>query len=316
MVGGAGGAADSLLIVCSSFERRCLGFLRFLEVSARDYRAENVVCVQYGDLGDRQVRERIARFLPEVLSMARRVAGGRPVFEERLGAFDTVEPLGVFRALFASLASGATVTIDISTFPRLHLLYLLEAAMECGRVASLRVVYTRARYGRYDTLSWGSEEPIIVPRLGAAKRDEQARDRLLLFCGLEPDRNYSIWKRFGQNACTAVFVDSGAEDIDRCIDRAMRFNGFVAAQARTIRAFQPEAATDLIEEEYRSATKDGEYLYIAPMTTKWEVLASWAFFRRCGWDVQAGVVYSRPGRLNATGHTLDGLGECLIGQVW
>jgi hypothetical protein len=309
--------ADTLLLLCSSFEQRCLGFASHLMSRAAGYRAETVLVLTYDDREDSSVRARVGRFLPDLRKLAASLSvSGRPE-TQNIAPFGLIEGAEFFERLFATLPQEASVVVDISTMTRLHLLYMLEAAAQSARIASLRLAYTRARYGRYDTLSWGGEEPVILPGFGRPRRGEKERSRLLLFCGLEPDRCYSIWRRFGQEMCSKVLIDSGEEDLDRCSERAERLNSY-SSESEVVRlpAFQPDAVASYIESEYRNASDANIYLYLAPMTTKWEVIAVWEFFRRAKATPGAAVVYSAPGRLNASGHTRDEPGECLVATVY
>lgn len=308
---------DTLVILSSSFEQRCLGFANFLRRQASAYRTDGVLMLRFDDRGDALVRGRMNRLLPELRSLAKRIAADGRVDEHAMDPFSIVEAAEFYRGLFANMRRGASVVVDISTISKLHVLYILQMAKLSSRVSQLRLVYTRARYGRYDTLSWGAEEPIVVPGFGQPPKALQHLDRLILFCGLEPDRCYSIWRRFGQSACLKVFIDAGEQDPDRCAERSERLNAFGPSDRRImLPAFEPGKVETLLTQEYEEAKSGNEYLYIAPMTTKWEIVAAWRFMDRLGPEGQAGLVYVVPGRLNASGHTRDDLGECLVATVW
>jgi hypothetical protein len=304
---------DTLLILSTSFEARCLGFASHLRERAPRYTPESVLVVHYDERGDVAIRARTTRFAPQLMVLARRI--GQRVLEDTIDPFGVVDASHSFRDLFAGLPESSSVVIDVSTLSKLHVLLLLNAARRSERVQSLRLAYTRARYGRYDTLSWGAYEPIIVPGFGRPSSNPDASTRLLLFCGLEPDRAYSIWRRFGGETIR-VFVDGGANDPDRCAERAERFAGFEHGTGRIVcEAFAPDRVLELIQTQYREAEARSQYLLIAPLTTKWEVLATWAFFQLPE-TPRAAVVYAAPGRLNATGHTLDHMGDCFVATVW
>jgi hypothetical protein len=309
--------ADALLIASTSFERRCLGFATFLAEKAPSYKAEAVLLISYSDRSDRLIRARVQRFSPSLGELLKNVSEGRRVERQQLEPYEIVPAFELFQQVFSSIGRGSSVVVDISTITKVHLLYILEAARLSGRVGELRLVYTRARYGRYDTLSWGAEEPVVLPSFGAPRLEGKGGESLVLFCGLEPDRCYSVWRRYGQDSTTTVFVDGGDEDYDRCADRAERLNSFDAQATRfRVPAFQPDQVLRVLRTSYEEAVKRGRYLYISPLTTKWEILAVWLFFREIGPDALAAVLYSAPGRLNASGHTRDELGECLVTKVW
>lgn len=306
--------ADTLYLASSSFERRCLQFASLLTRSAPNYRADGVELLRYSDRGDVAVRARVQRYYPKLRRLLERIG---PVNEQSVEPYAILEAGELFDEMFCALPRGSSVVMDVSTLTKLHVFYAIDSAFRSTRVSTMRVVYSRASYGRYDTLSWGAEEPIILPKFGVARRQPLSKERLLIFCGLEPDRNYSIWRRFGQHGCTMVFVDGGDNDFDRCADRAETLNNFDSKALRMrIPAFSPDIALKIMEDEYERCRADDEYLYIAPMTTKWEILATWEFFRGTSDPRCAAIVYSSPGRLNSRGHTRDEEGECLQAVLW
>jgi len=304
---------DDLLVVSSSFERRCVGFCEFLASSASDYRAKSAICIRYSDRGDALIRSRAIRLGAELGALVDRIAESK--LDEHMEPYAIIEPIEVFRQHLDCLVPGASVVVDLSTITKLHCLYLVDAGLKSHRVAEMRVVYTRARYGRHDTLSWGAEEPVLLPGFGRPRQFDE-RSHLVMFCGLEPDRSYSVWRRFGQEGCTAVYVDSGDEDIDRCAFRARRLHTFATtATVETLPAFRPLEVADFLRAKYDGLRNEGRYMYIAPMTTKWEVVALPLFFARLPVDAAAGIVYASPGRLNASGHTRDELGQRLAMRI-
>jgi hypothetical protein len=309
--------ADSLLIASSSFERRCLGFAAHLGQHAGDYRANIVLMIKYSDRGDTAIRSRASRYAPQLRTLLERVAVGKRVEDQDLEPYGLIDGFQFFTGLFERVPVGSSVVVDISTLTKLHLLYLIEAAARSGRVQSLRIAYCRARYGRYDTLSWGAEEPVVLPGFGAPRRTYEQREHLVIFCGLEPDRCYSIWRQFGQGRCTKIFIGTGDEDLDKCAERAQKLNSFVPqSDTITLPPFQTQQTLRELQRLYAESIQRNEYLYIAPMTTKWEIAAVWEFFNAVGRSANAGVVYAAPGRLNASGHTRDDLGECFEASLW
>lgn len=309
--------ADTLLIASTSFERRCLGFASFLAEKAPAYRADNVLLLSYSERGDRVVRSRVQRFAPSLSKLLVNVCVTNRLDKQELEPYEIVSAFEIFQQIFSSISRGASVVIDISTITKVHLLYLLEAARLSGRVEELRLVYTRARYGRYDTLSWGAEEPVVLPSFGAPRLERAGGESLVLFCGLEPERCYSVWRRYGQSTTTQVFVDAGDEDYDKCADRAERLNAFDAqATRKRVLAFSPNEVVNMLRNAYEEALSRQQHLYVCPLTTKWEILAVWLFFREVGANARAGVLYAAPGRLNAAGHTRDELGDVLVARAW
>ena len=113
------------------------------------------------------------------------------------------------------------------------------------------------------------------------------------------------------------FIDSGAEDLDRCAERAIRLNASYASngQPRVLNAFDIDAVVQALEEEYAACKASTRHLFIAPMTTKWETIATWEFFRRQGMDADASVVYASPGRFNVSGRTREIWGQMLLADV-
>lgn len=312
-----GRSADSLLVLVTSFERRCLGFAERALAQTPSYRVDRTLVLSYSDRGDRSVKDRVKRFASTLTSYADRLTVGGRVDRRNLEPFEISDAFENFLDCFHSIDNDSSVVVDVSTMTKLHVFYLLEAARASKRVALLRLVYTRARYGRYDTLSWGAEEPVILPMFGAPRLTPHNREHLVLVCGLEPDRAYSIWRRFGQSRCTQVFVDSGDADLDRCASRAVHMNSFdPTAEKVFVNAFAPYEFTDRLGQIYQDSKSRGEYLYVASLATKWEIVATWLFFRSSSVEPDAGLLYSAPGRLNVAGHTLEELGECICADVW
>lgn len=311
-----GRSTDSLLLVSSSFERRCLGLASQLANQATGYKADSIVLIKYSDRDDLTIRARVNRFLPQLGAMLEPSSPSGSIRQQELDPYALIEGADYFSRLFNSVPTDASVVVDISTITKLHVLQLVESARRSGRVGTIRLVYTRARYGRWDTLSWGAEEPVVIPGFGRPRQIDQRKHHLILFCGLEPERCYSIWRRFGQDRCTMVFIDSGDEDLDRCADRARRLNSFdPAAKQIMLPAFDPDGVLATLEALYQQSISAGEYVYIAPMTTKWELIAVWRFMTAHGPSAPAGVLYSAPGRLNASGHTRE-IGDCLVSTLW
>lgn len=312
-----GRSADSLLVVTTSFERRCLGFVERALAQVPPYRVDRTLLISYSDRGDRSVKDGVKRFARTLKSYAERLTVKQKVDSRFLEPFEISEAYEIFLDCFRSIDHDSSVVVDVSTMTKLHVFYLLEAAWASKRVALLRFVYTRARYGRYDTLSWGAEEPIILPMFGAPRLARHKQEHLVLICGLEPDRAYSIWRRFGQARCTQVYVDSGADDPDRCAYRAVHMNSFdPIAERKFVNAFAPSEFANMLQQLYVESKSREEYLYVAPLATKWEIVATWHFFRKLEQEPDAGILYCAPGRLNVAGHTLEELGECISADVW
>ena len=312
-----GASQDTLLITSSSFERRCLGFCSYLQEEAPKYRSETVLLLGYDDRGDSTIRRRVARHADELRALAKRIAIGGGVTSQTLDPYNIRETYSFFAEMFGCLPKASSVVVDISTLTKISLLYLLKAAKESGRVGKLRLVYTRANYGRRDMLSWGAEEPIILPGFGRPRHPNQKDIRLVLFCGLEPDRSYSIWRRFGQGSCATIYVGGDATDVDQCAKRAERAHNFIErAEVVRIGAFDPDGVVRLLADEVERSGNRGGHVFVAPMTTKWEIVGVWRYFDGVGDSVSACVLYAAPGRLNASGRTLDEFGDCVMCSLW
>jgi hypothetical protein len=68
-------------------------------------------------------------------------------------------------------------------------------------------------------------------------------------------------------------------------------------------------------ELYRGCQSEGRHLFIAPLTTKWEAVGVWEFFRTAPRPIDASVVYAASGRYNVVGYTREESGETLIADV-
>jgi len=259
------------------------------------------------------VRHRAGVNLARLLKQSKRITDTVEVLD--LEPYEMLSTLLTLETLSASLSKEAAVLVDISTLTKPHVVYVLEAMLKGKRATQLRVAYTRARYGRYDALSWGAEEPIVLPRFGKPRAFSDMGSRLAVFCGLEPERCYSVWRRFGQDESQRYFIDSGEEDVDRCADRAIKFNSYGQEQPKVLRAFAPDEVVAELMTSYRECRLLGKHFYVSPLTTKWEALAVWEFFRLAGQDAEASIVYAAPGRYNTASYTLEHWGATLVADI-
>ena len=310
---GVEGKPDDLVILANSFEKRCIAFASKLERQPQRYKAQSVTLLTYSDRGDRLVRQKCNANFRSIERVGKDLSLTGNVYQLYLEPYEVLPAIRNFRNLFSSIANQSSVVVDISTIPKIHLIYLIDEAFNSNRVSILRLVYTRARYGKYDALSWGAEEPVILPKFGKPRFSEPGKSCLVLFCGLEPERSYSIWRRFGQDRCIRFFIDSGEDDFDRPTSRAIRFSNFDEREPPIILpAFRPEEVLLKIWSVYQECKQNGEHLFIAPLTTKWEACAVWEFFHELGNDADASIVYCAPGRFNASGYTVDEFGDLLL----
>lgn len=307
---------DDLLVVVNSFERRCFAFLQKISQQHIPYKAKAVACVIYSDRGDLPIRQRAESNLKTLIRLAESASLYKKIYPIHLEPYDVLLPIRSFKNLFSSIPNKSSVVVDISTLPKIHLIYLIDEAVRSKRLSRLRLVYTRARYGKYDALSWGAEEPIILPSFGKPRFSETGKTRLLLFCGLEPERSYCVWRRFGQDRCIRLFIDAGEEDFDRPTSRAIRYNNFDERESPIILpAFRPAEVLAKIKDIYEDCVSTGDHLFIAPFATKWEAYAVWKFFSQSEQQLDASIVYCAPGRLNATGYTVDEWGDLVYSEV-
>ena len=310
------GKPDTLLVVASSFERRCSGLVTRLAAQTPRYAADAIVLIRYDDRGDAAVGQKVEANLKEMMPSLTTLAGNKRVEPLELYPYDMLDAQKAFTTLFTSIPKGSSVMVDISALTKPHLIYLLQAASESQRIDHLRLAYTRARYGRYDAMSWGAEEPLILPGFGKTRPLTDRGSHLALFCGLEPERCYSIWRRFGQGGGVRLFVDSGSEDLDRCADRAMRYSGLLAEMPpMVLPAFSPDEVVARLDKIHERTKRAGKHLFVGPLTTKWEAVAVWQFFRRKGRKPNASIVYAAPGRFNVLGYTRELVGETLISDL-
>ncbi len=307
---------DDLLILVNSFEKRCYAFANRLVQQTQKYKAISVAIIMYSDRGDRLVKQKCNVNQKVLEHCAKNISINGNIYSIYLEPYEIFSTIRVFRDLFSSIPKDSSVVVDISTMPKMHLIYFIDEAYNSNRVTTLRLVYTRARYGKYDALSWGAEDPLILPKFGNPNFSEPGKSCLLLFCGLEPERSYSIWRRFGQDRCIMCFIDSGEDDFDRPTLRAIRYNNFDERERPIIiSAFQPEKVYSKILSIYNECKQNKDHLFIAPLTTKWEAYAIWKFFKDLGTEINASIVYCPPGRFNSSGYTVDEFGDILFSQI-
>lgn len=297
------------LVVSASFEPRCAGATTLLRRPMSDYEPSYVALIEYGFEGDRSV-ERSSRLNGQVLLRELESLGGvGSLARLRLEPHETANASASFAAWMNLLPPGTCLTVDITTLTKLHVMLLLEEASRHEHVNQVVLLYTRGSYGRYDPLSWGAKEAYVVPGFGRAK-DPDGTAALLLFCGLEPNRSYSIVKEFSAvRRGELVFVSPGSESLDDVVQRSRKWHRFAFTRGyseRTIPALSPSAGLELL----RAASSElapNEHLLIAPLTTKWEAVATWLFFTEHPAS-NASVVYAAPGRYNVDAYTKRVLG--------
>lgn len=307
---------DDLLILANSFEKRCLSFAQKTAMQKTPFKAKSVILFTYSDRGDSFVKQKCKINYKDLLTYAK-IISTSDVTVLSFEPYEIWSTIKMYKNIFASIPNDSSVTIDISTIPKIHLFYLLEEAHNSKRVNKLRLAYTRARYGKYDALSWGAEEPFALPLFGQPRLSNQDKSHLVLFCGLEPERSYSVWRHYGQDRCTKIFIDSGEDDFDRPTSRAMRYNNFDERETPLILpAFDnTDKIINQINAIYCQCKLKNEYLFISPFTTKWEACAIWEFFHRHSNRVEASIIYCAPGRFNTSGYTVDETGDLLFAEM-
>lgn len=306
---------DDLLIIANSFEERCSAFVEKLVEQDNNYRPNSTIIFFYSDRNDNSVKQRATKNLDKIKHFATILSGNNVniIYSHPYDIFNIIDS---FKNIFSTLPYDSSIVIDISTIPKINLFYLLNEAVLSTRISNVRLVYTRPRYGKYDALSWGAEEPFILPYFGKPKLYKELKSCLLLFCGLEPDRSYSIWKRFGKDRCIKVFIDTGDNYSDRITNRAIRLHNFEQREEyRVVPAFQPDIVKSFLNDIYKEVKSQGFYLYIAPLTTKWEAIAVWDFFKDNKNNIMANIVYCSPGRFNTTGYSIDYWKDILYSKI-
>ena len=309
---------DDLLVVSESFEARCVGLSDRLMSAGAGYVASRLAVIRYGDKGNRRVRERVRRHAAALRHATQALCPEDARTDYELDGHAVLTANKVFSDLLKSVADGGSVTVDISTLTKLHVLYLTRAALrEVPRLKRVIFAYTRARYNSRDSLTEGAAEPIVAPLFGSPRLGD-GRSFLVLFAGLEPQRSFSVWRYYGQEGGLCVFVDSGPTDIDRCASRAKRMHRFLASEAAwadtTIPAFSPTSVVELLSATLAQCDAMGQHMFVAPLTTKWESAGVAEFFVRHP-EAEGSVVYAAPGVYDVDAHHAQFRGDVMVSLV-
>jgi hypothetical protein len=302
-----------ILITSSSFETRCLGVISMLSSELSRYSADHAVIVNYTDEGDADVGRRAEELGDALRYRVAAVTHGHEVEEITLEPHAMLPAASRFTELLDAAPVGSTITIDITTLTKPHVMFLAAAAYRHEHVAQMRLLYTRAaRYGRGEALSWGAQEPLVLPLFGQPMIPGRSSS-LLLFCGLEPNRSYAVWKQYSSAKAGWLAFVSPSGDSDGVLSRAQSWHEFVRRggwREIVLPAFSPHLTREFVQSVVLECEQRHEHLFICPLTTKWEALAVAMCFGENP-DMDASVVYAAPGRYNARAYSGRGWGAVL-----
>ena len=191
------GTPDWAFIAFGSPEARCLGAAsRF-----HQYKAGNVCILRISDETNDE-REANISILQDLCRPVGNIFDCPMKHEDPLFGIDTL--LGILDHAKA----GATVTIDISTFPRNALLIVLRALSKIKPSLTLRLVYTEP--GAYKMasgpVSYGLSRIEVVPTYSAPYNADQELV-LVIFLGFERDRVLGLWQCVAPHKTIVVIAD-------------------------------------------------------------------------------------------------------------
>lgn len=301
--------AETLVIVCASYEERSTAVVQMLSSAFRARRTVVFVSEEYADKG------KTPEHLAEISAILRRASGGEPTRIE----FQIDRPMAAMRQ-FENMCRDwhkseaiASIAVDISTFPRQELLVLLRILDNLPWSPSIRLFYAEpAKYGTEEPSGWltrGVRSVRSVPGFGGTQPPGKKK-LLMMFMGHESERAAVTWKRH-QPSLTILVIPfpSYRQELDGVVERTQELllPGVVDGQAclrvpaRGVE--ESEQAVLKIWKQYH----DSHYLMVAPLGTKLQTLGVYRASQIKS-DIQ--ITYAIPSVYNFKAYSWG------IGPIW
>lgn len=191
---------DDVFICCASWEERCLGTLRKFS----DYTFHQSYTFVYNN--PNKERDIYLNEMREILKNA------GPYYEI---STSKENPISEIHQLIKSLndlklsSSNSVITIDITTFTKRHLLFILRAIDDIGLWSSIRLLYSEPEdyiTDIYLPMSTGIRQINSIPGfVGTQPLSKPAL--LVIFLGYESDRAISLYENLDPNEVILVVPD-------------------------------------------------------------------------------------------------------------
>ena len=186
---------DDLFVACESFEDRAVGATARL----RDYHSALAVLVSFQSrtksaIGERKRKKNMST-LVELLEPTRTTRDLRRIRVDAYNALDLTTALGRELESAAISLAGARVTVDITCFTKIQLLFFLAFVGRRIKGGTLRLLYTQpSYYGSLDhDLASGYEGLLVAPFRGATRAPRGDRLAVVALLGHEGLRTMHAW---------------------------------------------------------------------------------------------------------------------------
>ena len=287
--------ADHAFICCASFERRCRGVIdRFA-----GYRAECAYVFKYDEPSAKR-EENLDRMRQVLRSIAHQYDEIETMHQEPLPAVREI----LRRILGSGVpAEDLTLTLDITTFTKGHLLLLLRGLELSNLLPRTRLLYTEP--GEYVAeldrpLSFGLRQISVIPSFTGSY--DASKDLLLvLFLGYEEDRAMGLWQNIEPHDTILVLPrppyhpewDLVGEEINSALIAAVGEGHLRYAHSRD--PAQVALTLEAIFGEKEHSPEQFNY-FVCPLGTKPQTVGIYRFFR--DHPFAATLVYAAPLRHN------------------
>lgn len=212
-----------------------------------------------------------------------------------------------------SVSNNPTITIDISTPIKWHLLILLKFLDLRGLIGYVRFIYTEPRdyvTELFQSLSFGIKEIFPVP-LFYGEYDFSKGDLLVLMLGYEGSRAMALYDDIDPSECLLLIPDPPYHPEWRGRTEAMNQEIIGTAGASKIRYIESRNPVKVSFQlkEVLSSPKYKEYNHIiSPLGTKPQTLGLYAYLSTC--SANTIVEYGAPIRHNDLFYSTG------IGETW
>ena len=268
---------DDFFITAASWERRCLGILS----KVRSYHAKHVILVAYDE--DNPLREEHVREMQTCLERIGKMHLLRATHSAPLKSVR--ETLDVIAQ--SGLSSPPRISIDITSFTKIHLLQLLNALDLSGFGRSMNIYYTEpvdfVTDDNQPRTRGISNVRAIETFIGSHRPSKD--DILLLFLGYEGARALALWQHLEPNKIFAVIPDPPYKESWH--GRTEKQNLYLLSclqPANILRchSLDPAGAENLLEEQVcNSGGPTGQYnFFIGPLGTKPQTVGLFRFWRK------------------------------------
>jgi hypothetical protein len=235
----ASGTPDDLFITCASFEERCLAVSERL--SGFHTRCAAVVnfLSRTNAEGERRKRETAATLIAALTNVDDYTV-------PRLISVAPYDYIGLWASLQEELqrrrieGKGLRVTVDISCFTKIQLIFLLKTLVEEEAAAYIRVLYAVPdRYNskkgdKFSRLAVGYFDPLPLPlRIATTRPLSKLRRIAIVLLGHEGQRTLAAWRRIDPDFSVLVFASSADPALTSITEAENKFLFDIASRDRS-----------------------------------------------------------------------------------